>query len=91
MSQKTTKTTTPKSTMPKKSNKGQFAKGNTVGEQTRFEKENAAANKYKDEYCDMLIEFFNKPATRIEYKKNYVKGELSSETPIVLPAEYPTF
>lgn len=58
MSQKTTKTTTPKSTMPKKSNKGQFAKGNTVGEQTRFEKENAAANKYKDEYCDMLIEFF---------------------------------
>ena len=49
MSQKTTKTTTPKSTMPKKSNKGQFAKGNTVGEQTRFEKENAAANKYKDE------------------------------------------
>lgn len=91
MSQKTTKPTTPKSATPKKSSKGQFEKGNKVGEQTRFDKENAAANKYKDEYCDMLIEFFNKPATRIEYKKNYVKGELSSETPIVVPAEYPTF
>lgn len=91
MSQKTTKPTTPKSVTPKKSSKGQFEKGNKVGEQTRFDKENAAANKYKDEYCDMLIEFFNKPATRIEYKKNYVKGELSSETPIVVPAEYPTF
>lgn len=82
MSQKNSKTTTPKSDTPKKSNKGQFEKGNKVGEQTRFDRENAAANKYKDEYCDMLIEFFNKPATRIEYKKNYVKGELSSETPI---------
>ena len=75
----------------KKTNSGQFQQGNTVGKATRFNKENASACKYKDEYCEMLIEYFSQPATRIEYKETYFKGELSSKTPIVVLNEYPTF
>ncbi len=86
-----TKKTTTKKTTTKRNKKGQFVKGNSVGKETRFEKENAAACKYKDEYCEMLIEYFSQPATRIEYKETYFKGELSSRTPIVVPNEYPTF
>ncbi len=85
------KKTTTKKTAPKRNSKGQFVKGNTVGKTTRFKKDNDAACKYKDEYCEKLLEFFNQPSTRIEYKKTYFKGELSSETPIVIPNEYPTF
>ncbi len=80
-----------KKTEPKKKNTGQFKKGNTVGKETQFEKENKAACKYKDEYCDMLIDFFNQPATRVEYKETYYKGELTSRVPIVVATEYPTF
>lgn len=75
----------------KKKNTGQFKKGNTVGKETRFKKDNTVASKYKEEYCDKLIEFFSKPPTRVEYKETYFKGELTSRTPIILPAEYPTF
>lgn len=73
----------------KKSTK--FKKGNTIGKETRFEKDNKAACKYKEEYCDKIIEFFNKPATRVEYKETYYKGELTSRTPIIVPEAYPTF
>ncbi len=76
---------------PKKKNTGQFKKGNTVGKKTQFEKDNKAACKYKPEYCDMLIEYFNQPATRIEYKETYYKGEVNGRTPIIVPNEYPTF
>lgn len=83
------------SQMEKETNKrkanGQFVKGNTVGEDTRFQKENEAACKYKEEYCEQLIEYFNKPTMRIEYKETYARGELIGKTPIVLPGEYPTF
>lgn len=82
---------TKKSATNKRNNKGQFVKGNSIGKETRFEKENAAACKYRDEYCEKLIEFFNQPPTRIEYKETYYKGELSSRTPVVVPNEYPTF
>lgn len=91
MSQKKSDTKTKKKTAAKRNSKGQFTKGNTVGEETRFEKENAAACKYREEYCEQLIEFFNQPPTRIEYKETYFKGELSSRTPFVVPNEYPTF
>ena len=70
---------------------GQFEKGNEVGKETRFKKNNSAACKYKDEYCDKLIQFFDRPNTRIEYKETYYKGELTSRIPILLPEEYPTF
>lgn len=75
----------------KKKNTGQFKKGNTVGKETRFKKDNTVASKYKEEYCDQLIDYFNQPPTRVEYKETYFKGELTSRTPIILPAEYPTF
>jgi hypothetical protein len=71
--------------------KGRFKKGNTIGEETRFAKDNDAASKYKEEYCDQLIEYFNQPSTRIEYKETYFKGELTGKVPILLPNEYPTF
>ena len=89
MSQK--KETTTKKKNIKRNSKGQFVKGNDIGKDTRFEKENTAACKYKDEYCDMLIDYFNQPSTRVEYKETYYKGELSSRTPIIVPNEYPTF
>ena len=80
-----------KESKTKGTKKGQFQKGNTVGKETRFKKDNQVACKYKEEYCDMLIEFFNKPATKIVYKEMYHKGELTCKIPIVLPEEYPTF
>lgn len=85
------KKNTAKKPVKKRNSKGQFVKGNTIGEETRFERENAAATKYKEEYCQQLIDYFSKPATRVEYKETYFKGELSSRTPIVVPEEYPTF
>ena len=57
----------------------------------RFKKDNTVACKYKEEYCEMLIEFFSQPATRIEFKETYYKGQLTSKIPIVLANEYPTF
>lgn len=84
---------TKKPTETKKRNeKGQFVKGNKIGEETRFQKENEAACKYKEEYCDKLMEFFNQPDVDIQYKEVYnAKGEVVSRTPIMLPAAYPTF
>lgn len=72
--------------------RGQFTKGHKIGEATRFAKENAAACKYHEEYADQLIEYFSKPGTRVEYIKRYNRsGDVVSETPILLPNEYPTF
>lgn len=73
----------------KRNSKGQFQKGNTEGK--KFEKDNEVALKFKEEYCDLIIEYFSKPPTRVEYKETYYKGELTSRTPIILPEEYPTF
>lgn len=90
----TKKATTKKKAEPKKErkpNSGQFKKGNEIGKETRFKKNHTMSCKYKPEYCDMLIDYFSQPSTRIEYKRTYFKGELSSETPIVIPNEYPTF
>lgn len=49
--------------------RGRFTKDHRIGEATRFEKENAAACKYHEEYADQLIEFFNQPNTRTEYSE----------------------
>ena len=94
MSQK--KETTPKKKTANKKGavrnaKGQFVKGNIIGEETRFQKDNAAACKFKEEYCDRIIEFFSQPAQKTEYKEIYFKGELTSRVPIVVATEYPTF
>lgn len=75
----------------KKTKSTKFKKGNTIGKESRFEKDNQVACKYKEEYCDKLIEFFNKPATKVVYKETYYKGELTSRTPVIVPDEYPTF
>jgi hypothetical protein len=39
-------------------NKGQFKKGNTIGQETRFKEGNTFSVKYKDEYCDRMLEYF---------------------------------
>ena len=76
----------------KRNAKGQFVKGNKIGEETRFRKKNEAACKYKEEYCDKLIEFFNQPDVDIQYKEVLdKKGNVVARTPIIMPAEYPTF
>ena len=72
--------------------RGQFVKGNRIGEETRFQKENAAACKYKEEYCEKLLEFFNQPDVDIQYKKVFDKqGNVVASMPIMLPGVYPTF
>lgn len=39
-------------------NSGQFKKGNTIGKETRFKEGNTVTLKYKDEYCEKMIEYF---------------------------------
>lgn len=80
-----------KSVTKQRNEKGQFVKGNSVGKDTQFDKDNAAACKFKEEYCDMLLAFFNKPATRVVYKEKFWKGELTERIPVIVPEEYPTF
>lgn len=75
----------------KRNERGQFVKGNEIGKETRAKKGDQLALKYKQEYCTKIIDYFSKPSIRVEYKENYVKGQLSSRTPVLLPEEYPTF
>lgn len=84
------KTTT---TKKRKSNSGQFKKGNPVGSETRFAKENKAADKYDEKYCDMLLEYFTVPEPTIIYEEFYDKdGNVARKTPkMILPPKYPTF
>ena len=76
-----------------KKNSGQFEKGNEVGKKTRFKKKNTVAVKYKDEFCDMLINYFQERESQVIYEEEYHKdGTLKRKTPkIVLPPKYPTF
>lgn len=39
--------------------RGQFMRGNTIGEETRFQEGHDFSNKYKEEYCDKIIEYFS--------------------------------
>lgn len=77
---------------PKRNAKGQFTKGNTVGEETRFNNGNNAAGKYDDKYCDAIIKYFAEPQHEIVYERSYYKdGTVKSEKPIILPPKFPTF
>lgn len=81
-----------------KENKGRFKKGNTIGKETRFKKGNTGINKYqdntvyKDEFADMLLEYFKEPKSEIVYEEEYNKdGTLKKKTPkFILPPKFPT-
>lgn len=96
---KTTKRTTAKKkteTTPKKERKpnfGQFKKGNTIGKETRFQKDHDKSCKYKDEYCDKLIAFFTNIEPQVIYEEFYFSdGSLKGKRPVqVIPAKLPTF
>ena len=77
----------------KKTNSGQFQQGNTVGKETRFKKNNGAAVKYKDEFCDLMELFFREQESKVIYEKEYFKdGTLKKEIPkMIIPQKYPTF
>lgn len=77
---------------PGRDERGRFTKDNKIGEETRFQKENAAACKYHEKYADELIEYFNQPSTRIEYREVFNgDGKLIKRTPMVIANDYPTF
>lgn len=47
--------------------------------------------KYKEEYCESIIKYFDIPPQQTVYKKTYyADGTLKSEDPIVLPVQFPT-
>ncbi len=49
-------------------------------------------SKYKPEYCDMIIQYFDKPPQQVVYKETYYSdGTLKSREPIVLGAQLPTY
>lgn len=95
----TPKKTTKKKTQaapPKKERKpnaGQFKKGNTVGKSTRFQKNNDVPCKYKEEYCEKLLEFFDGAKPEVLYDEHYDnEGNLKSKRPVqIIPAKLPTF
>ena len=77
---------------PERDERGRFTKGHKIAEEVRFQKENAAACKYKERYADDLIEYFGAPATRIVYDETFDKdGNVIKRVPHVVPGEYPTF
>lgn len=73
-------------------NNGQFSKGNTTGESTRFKLGNKIAEKYCEKYADMLVAYFQERPPEYVYKRSYYKdGTLKSEEPILMPPKFPTF
>ena len=81
-----------KKKFPGRDERGRFTKENKIGEETRFQKENAAACKYHEKYADELIEYFNQPATRTEYRETFNgNGVLIKRTPVIIANDYPTF
>lgn len=48
--------------------------------------------KYKKEYCEDIINYFNIPPQTCMYKEEYFQnGQLKSKTPIITANEFPTF
>ena len=48
--------------------------------------------KYEEEYCESIIEYFNKPPYKTEYKEEYFSdGSIKSRVPVVIATEFPTF
>lgn len=71
---------------------GRFEKGNEIGKETRFKKNNRLSNKYKAEYIEKLLLFFSEPKSDVHYERTYYKdGSIKSERPIILPPKFPTF
>lgn len=71
---------------------GRFEKGNEIGKETQFKKNNKKSVKFKNEYVDKLYAFFAEPKSDVYYEKTYYKdGKLKSERPIILPPKFPTF
>lgn len=51
-----------------------------------------APTKYKEEYCEKIVEYFRVPPEIVDYKREYYQnGNLKSEYPIVRGNEFPTF
>ena len=51
-----------------------------------------APSKYKEEYCEEIVEYFRVPPEIVDYKREYYQnGNLKSEYPIVRGNEFPTF
>ncbi|MBO5480612.1 MAG: hypothetical protein J6A63_05460, partial [Clostridia bacterium] len=77
----------------KKTNSGQFQQGNPIGKETRFKKNHTLSVKYKDEFCEMLIEYFREQESKVIYEEEYYKdGTLKARKPkFILPPKYPTF
>ncbi len=56
-----------------------------------FAQGNAFAEKYQDRYADLLVAFFSKPISHVEYTRTYYKdGQLKSETPVEFVNDFPT-
>ena len=49
-------------------------------------------DKYRPEYCDTIIAYFDRPPQQITYKRTYyTDGGIKSEEPIILAEQLPTF
>lgn len=74
---------------------GRFVPGNLAGLATQAQQGDKLACKYKEEYCDSIINYFIERANSTNdnlYKRSYYKdGTIKSEEPIILPPKYPTF
>lgn len=47
--------------------------------------------KYKDEYCQAIIDYFDRPPQQTVYKETfYADGTLKSKDPVIIPIEFPT-
>ncbi len=64
--------------------RGSYTKERREAEDHKFKLENAAASKYKEEYADMLIEYFSTPNTR-------EIGGTDGKPIMIIGNEYPTF
>lgn len=51
---------------------------------------NSFSDKYREEYADKLLEFFSRPISRVEYKRTYKDGVVTSETPVEFTNDFPT-
>lgn len=75
---------------------GRFVPGEMPVAGTPFEPNNKIPCKYKEEYCDSIINYFLERANESNnnnlYKRSYyANGNIKSEEPIVRPPRYPTF
>ena len=91
-STKTSKEKKERASSPKKTKERAVTSADNKGRNPdgTFAPGNDCAEKYDDKYADMLLEFFSKPLSRVEYKRTYKDGELASETPIEFINDFPT-